>query len=136
MPPLAAVAEAVLAPAIGSIVGPLVSQIAGPLGNALGGGIGDLIQGFEKAFLGGFQGNQSTPGAGGFPKFPQPFPQPPFVNDPFGPFTGRGGSQGSSGITPPHAGSTRSETGAIRSSSQRRTAIHHLGANRAAGYSV
>jgi hypothetical protein len=96
MPPLAAVAEAVLAPAIGSIVGPLVSQIAGPLGNVLGGGISDLIQGFEKAFLGGFQGNQATPGQGQFPQFPPPFPKPPYADNPFGPFT-RGSS---SGITP------------------------------------
>lgn len=101
MPPLAAVAESVLAPAIGSIVGPIVSQIAGPLGSMLGGGLNNLIEGFEKAFLGGFGGPQSTPGQTPFPQFPSPFQPPPYVNNPFGPFTqGHGAGSGTGGITP------------------------------------
>jgi hypothetical protein len=97
MPPLAAVAESVLAPAIGSLVGPLVSQLAGPLQGILGGVAGEfgkLLEPFEKAFLGPLAqlGQALMPPVGQFPHCPPPFPKPPFADDPLAPFKVPGGS--------------------------------------------
>ena len=111
MGPIAAVAADVLAPAVSSIVGPLVSEIGGALTGGLGqignavsgglgevaGGLGNLVSGFEQSFLGGFQGQQATPGQGQFMPFPQPFPMPPYCNNPYQGFC----NQGSSGPADP-----------------------------------
>jgi hypothetical protein len=91
-------AEQVLAPALNNIVGPIINQVAGSLGGQLGQGVQGLLQGFEQAFLGGFQGPGSMPGQTGFPQLPSPFPQPPYADNPFGPFGGQ--TQGTGGITP------------------------------------
>ena len=103
---VASIAENILAPGLGSVVGPIVSEVGsaltgglGQIGGALGGGIGSLVNGFEQSFLGAFGGQQSTPPPCQFQPYPQPYPVPPYCNNPWGGF---GGNQGSNGPADPN----------------------------------